>query len=187
MPAAYPNGMAELPGLLPLSLGERFFIEPTWHIPASLIQYIHWYPDLGLDCTDCTSTWLTATQGLDYQLQTTDLFGCIDTAFMRIKVDDKVEAFIPNAFSPNGDEHNDLLHIFANPLQVATIELFQVYDRWGGMLFEGRNWPVNSTRHGWDGTARGLPLDTGVYVYMVRFRLVNGALKVVKGDVMLMR
>lgn len=187
MPAAYPLGMAALPELLPLALGEQYALTPEWHIPEALIDSLWWTPDLGLACLDCPGPLLTATAAAEYQLIITDLFGCTDTAFTRVKVDDRVEAFIPNAFSPNGDNNNDWLHIFANPAQVAEIELFQVFDRWGGHLFEGRHWPINSTRHGWDGAARGKPLDAGVYVYLVRFRLVNGSVKIVKGEVMLMR
>ncbi len=70
--------------------------------------------------------------------------------------------YVPNAFSPNGDELNDQWQLFPNcPYRDYSI---QVYDRWGMLVFESDN-PETT----WDGTARSQALATGVYVFMLRY------------------
>jgi len=72
------------------------------------------------------------------------------------------EAYIPNAFSPNGDGVNDLFQPFLTPdLQIDTYR-FAVFDRWGNQVFE-----TTDPNQGWDGTFRGRELPAGVYVYFV--------------------
>jgi hypothetical protein len=51
--------------------------------------------------------------------------------------------FTPNAFSPNGDGINDFLDFFQIGLKGgapyaynATVGLFQVFDRWGSLIFQ---------------------------------------------------
>lgn len=74
--------------------------------------------------------------------------------------------YLPNAFSPNDDGHNDLLRLYSNcPLQNVQMS---VYSRWGDRLFEG-----NSTELHWDGQARQRPADPGVYMVAVRYQVLD--------------
>ena len=60
----------------------------------------------------------------------------------------RVELFIPNTFTPNGDEHNELFVIYGKNIQSFSMKIF---DRWGSMLFESDN----LQKH-WDGYFQGL-------------------------------
>jgi gliding motility-associated-like protein len=73
--------------------------------------------------------------------------------------------FIPSAFSPNGDGVNDTF----GPKSLETYEYeFIIYDRWGGEIYEGKN--VHDL---WDGTDHGHPVSSGVYVYFLRYSIVD--------------
>ncbi|MEM8889486.1 MAG: gliding motility-associated C-terminal domain-containing protein, partial [Bacteroidota bacterium] len=83
---------------------------------------------------------------------------------------------IPNVFSPNGDGINDNFRITYDGKEVFTIK---VYDRWGRLMFEDENSPVN----GWNGVAtNGQDASDGVYYYSI-----NIGIKTFTGNVTLMR
>lgn len=186
MPVAYGE-MAELPPTAEAKLGLPFTFDPQWNLPFSLIDSISWSPADSLSCSNCPNPQLIAVQDGLYRLYVTDVFGCRDSYDLRLIVDRSINVYIPNAFSPNHDQVNDRLTVYANTLQVSEILSLQIFDRWGGFLFESRNFTPNEERAGWDGNARGRPLDAGVYLYVARLRLTDGSQRTITGDVMLMR
>ncbi len=70
--------------------------------------------------------------------------------------------YIPNAFSPNADDVNDKFEVYAT---CGFIDFdLKVFDRWGSLLFES-----SDPNQAWDGTVRGKPLKTGVYIYALQY------------------
>ncbi|MEL6192397.1 MAG: PKD domain-containing protein, partial [Bacteroidota bacterium] len=85
--------------------------------------------------------------------------GCSDsTSFGPLEVK-KIQVFTPTAFSPNGDGINDEYTVVT--LGVKDI-LFQVYSRWGMLVYESRGDSVN-----WDGNIEGELIPEGVYTVKV--------------------
>ncbi len=74
-------------------------------------------------------------------------YGCSDTAYNSITVNEESSIYIPNTFTPNDDGKNDL---FIPELTGIDIEKYKliVYDRWGNMIFE-----TNNANEGWNGKA----------------------------------
>ena len=89
------------------------------------------------------------------------------------------DLFIPNAFSPNGDGKNDVL--FVRGTSIRTMR-FLVYNQWGEKVFES-----NTTTVGWDGRFGGKQQPVGVYVYVLRAEMQDGAIINKKGSVTLVR
>ncbi len=94
----------------------------------------------------------------------TDMYGCMDTASYSIVVSDVPSVvIIPNVFSPNGDNINDVFSITA-----AGITSFncKVYDRWGLALYEWSN--LNG---GWDGknASNGIAVSDGTYYFLITY------------------
>ncbi len=186
-PVTYPDGMAGLPETLQAASGLPMEVPLTLYLPSSLLDSIRWTPAEQLSCSDCPNPSLQAAQPQVLQVVIADVFGCVDTLTTHIKLSGRLDVYLPNAFSPNGDNNNDRWRIYANPLQVERVEQVRIFDRWGGLRFEATDWPINSERHGWDGTSGGQPLGEGVYVYSVTFRLVNGQQQTLGGDILLLR
>ena len=113
-------------------------------------------------------------------LAVADSTGCTDTAYHIIKVVNNCYIAVPSAFTPNGDGLNDYLY----PLNAykATNLLFTVYNRNGELIFETRDW----TRK-WDGTFRGMPQASGVYVWMLEYNDASGKKVSLKGTSVLIR
>jgi gliding motility-associated-like protein len=117
-----------------------------------------------------------------YNLQVTDANGCVIYDTVKIEAGPCCEiAFIPNAFSPNGDGKNDVFRI----LSTAAIQVQQldIYDRWGK-----RVWSTIDYRRGWDGTVDGEQAPLATYQYIFRYKcLTDNNTYTKKGDVILVR
>ncbi len=145
-----------------------------------------WSPENGLSCTDCLNpNIIPDTSYRRYILKTTDIVtGCIaiDTSFIQ-----KIEnctgdfIFVPNSFSPNADNINDILKVYSS--NIENIRNFQVFDRWGNRLFVTKDFSV-----GWDGRFKEKVMDTGVYVWFVEAICpLDGSIILKKGDVTLIK
>jgi gliding motility-associated-like protein len=87
--------------------------------------------------------------------------------------------FIPNAFSPNGDNENDVLYVRGIWIEKM---IFRIFDRWGELVFESTDPTI-----GWDGTFRGRKLDPDVYDFYLDVTCVGGLKSITKGNVTLMK
>jgi gliding motility-associated-like protein len=130
-----------------------------------------WTPSDGLSCTVCDITTASPTVDMQYCVTATNANGCSDSTCVLVKVDIKCgELFVPTAFSPNGDNENDHLKIMIGYTGCIEDLNFAIFDRWGEKVFETSdlNMAVNT---GWDGTNKGKPLDTNVFVYYLKAKV----------------
>lgn len=140
-----------------------------------------------VDQPDCETVQIKPPFSNDYQVKVTDDNGCMGTDVIRVNVVKPKGVYVPTGFSPNGDNENDLLVVHGKGRQVNKILLFRVYDRWGELVYEDRNFLVNDTSKGWDGTFRGQPCDPGVYIWTLEAEYLDGYIEPQKGDVTLIR
>lgn len=89
---------------------------------------------------------------------------------------------IPNAFTPNGDGLNDIFRIIGIPKENITQFNFQVYDRWGQLIFS-----TNDILEGWDGRFKGELCPVGVYVWVIYYEDNKKIKTTNKGTVTLVR
>jgi gliding motility-associated-like protein len=91
------------------------------------------------------------------------------------------EIYIPNVFSPNGDNVNDEWVVSINDPNVIGIEC-RIFDRWGDVVFGTKEAPIV-----WDGVFNGKKVMPGVYVYMIILDERNGGKRTLSGDITLVR
>lgn len=143
-----------------------------------------WFPEEGLSCTDCPDPKASPEFDMEYGVWVTNLRGCVDSAFITIGVlrpnCDETDIFVPNAFSPNGDDINDIWGVRSN--FVDELDIY-VYNRWGEMVFESHGFPAAP----WDGTHEGEFLEPDVYAYYIKVICVDQAEYTTKGNVTLIR
>ncbi len=95
-----------------------------------------------------------------------NVFGCSDSTFITIEVKPDWELFVPNTFTPDGDQFNS--NFFAKGYGISEKDyVFQIFNRWGDLIFESKDMDL-----GWDGTEkRGLTAaQDGTYTWVVYFR-----------------
>ncbi|HEU4717115.1 MAG TPA: gliding motility-associated C-terminal domain-containing protein, partial [Bacteroidia bacterium] len=139
-----------------------------------------WSPSTGLSCTNCQNPLASPSVTTTYTLTVTDSTGCPATDTVTVFVDiDCGTVFVPNAFSPNGDNQNDVLFVRGACIQYMD---FSVYNRWGERVFHSTDPAV-----GWDGTWRGVPCEDAVFMYVLKGTLLDGTQIDQKGNVSLIK
>jgi hypothetical protein len=70
---------------------------------------------------------------------------------------------------------------------VELVELFQIFDRWGELVFEQRNFLHNDDSFAWNGRVKGQTANPGVFTYYAKVRFIDGETVLFTGDVTLVR
>ncbi|MCK6650506.1 MAG: PKD domain-containing protein [Bacteroidia bacterium] len=104
------------------------------------------------------------------QLIVENQFGCIDTTYQLIEVQDDFVFYAPNAFTPDGDGLNDVFLPLGVGWDLPTFEMM-IFDRWGQMIYS-----TDDYRKGWDGKANGGAemAQIDVYVWKVSLKDTKG-------------
>ena len=98
-------------------------------------------------------------------LYATNELGCTDSTVRIIEVQEDLIFWVPNAFTPDGDDFNEIFQpIFTSGFDPQNFNML-IFNRWGEVLFESNNAAV-----GWDGTYGGKVVQDGVYVWKIQFR-----------------
>ncbi|MFN8298122.1 MAG: PKD domain-containing protein [Chitinophagales bacterium] len=146
------------------------------------ITYL-WKPTTdSLSCTSCRRPFITANQTQTVYVSAINEFGCkaLDSVQIRVVGCDPNWIFIPNTFTPNDDGLNDKL--FVRGIGLRKLEYFRVFDRWGHLVYEGKD--VND---GWDGKINGKAAEIATYVYLVKGECTSGNTIEKQGNVTLIR
>ena len=108
-----------------------------------------------------------------------------DTASFPIVVS-TTNVFIPNLFSPNGDEHNDIFYVRGSPSLYSSVELW-VFNSWGNLIHHSKG-AIDDPSNGWDGRYDGNAQPIGVYAYVAKLTEANGNTVITKkGSITLIR
>ncbi len=101
------------------------------------------------------------------QLIVTTPEGCIDTVENILSVMPDVIFFAPNAFTPDGDEHNQTWKFVVQGIDVYDFNLL-IFNRWGEII-----WETNDVNAEWDGTYKGEIIQAGAYTWVSRVKDFN--------------
>ncbi|MCO6499852.1 MAG: gliding motility-associated C-terminal domain-containing protein, partial [Vicingus serpentipes] len=117
----------------------------------------------------------------EYLVQLTVTDGvCYDTAYVTIITFGESEILIPNVFTPNGDNFNDVFTV--KSVNLESLEGV-IYNRWGQMMF---SW--DHIKGYWDGTTlSGAEAPDGTYFYIIQAKGLDGEEYFKKGGFSLIR
>lgn len=150
------------------------------------VNRVEWDADPALSCLQCYDPIATPKQTTVFRITGFTNKNCksYDTVTVHVLCDGS-QLFIPNTFTPNGDGLND--YFFPRSQQIKTVKVFRVFNRWGEMLYQQENLPVNEELKGWDGTYKGVKLAPDIYVYLIQADCEDGKSLLWKGNIALMR
>ena len=110
---------------------------------------------------------------------------CQDTATLVISLNELTIFYVPNAFTPDGDQFNHVFYpVFTSGYDPYDFEML-IFDRWGEIIFETQNVKI-----GWDGTysQKNKKAQDGVYTWKITYKNRQTDLRtVVIGHVTLLR
>ena len=137
-------------------------------------------------CQDCLQQVVNPTTTTVYSVQVIDENGCTAQDQVVIYVEQNYAIFFPNAFSPNGDNVNDYFFIQSRRNIIAQIEQFQVFDRWGNIVFQKSEWQPNTENEGWDGASNGKIMNPAVFTWVAKIKLLDGQSVIFSGELNLL-
>jgi gliding motility-associated-like protein len=120
--------------------------------PASNeVDPYHQFPSEGYENFEI---WLTAISQ----------YGCIDSTVRYIRFHPELIYYVPNAFTPDGDDYNNIFKpVISSGYSLNNFE-FLIFNRWGELIYESND----LTTVGWDGTYRGEKCQEGVYTWKLK-------------------
>lgn len=147
-----------------------------------------WKPDIDLICATCAETIAKPSVSRQYVIYANSVEGneCQKVKVVNISVRNCGIVLIPDMFSPNNDNTNDIFLVYASGC-VKQIKTMKIFNRWGELIFWKENIQASDASNGWDGTYKGMPAETGSYVYQVEVELNDGTTYQTSGSVLLMR
>ena len=150
------------------------------------VTNIQWVPATGLSCADCPAPFASPKNTTTYRVTGSNPGACATSDELTVHVVcNDGNLFVPNTFSPNGDNMNDIL--YPRGKGIYGIRSFRIYDRWGQQIFEQRNFLANEPNKGWNGTFKGKLLDPNVFVYTLEVVCENNQVLLFKGNITLVR
>jgi gliding motility-associated-like protein len=145
----------------------------------TIITSYQWAPSAGLNNIAIADPVASPSADTRYEVTVTAADGCTAKAFIDILVYHALQ--MPNAFTPNGDGHNDVFRV--PPMLQITVINFSVYDRWGQRVFSTTN-----SSEGWDGRINNQPQPAGAYVWKIEYvDSLTGRPAMASGTVILVR
>ncbi|MEM9930150.1 MAG: gliding motility-associated C-terminal domain-containing protein, partial [Bacteroidota bacterium] len=178
--------------------GDDIFITASVN-GGNAIDTLIWQPDsLATSAEGRNGISFTATETQMISVTVVDELGCKATDNQMLLVRRDRPVYFPTAFSPNGDNTNDIYFIGGDLDQIDFISDFFIYDRWGEAVYTGpqtsamgatgqQGFLPNDPAFGWDGRLNGQLLNPQVLVYTATVHFSDGEVIVYKGDFVLMR
>lgn len=84
------------------------------------------------------------------------------------------DVYLPNIISLSENTNNSY-GVYASKANLGFLKLFEVYDRWGNVMFSLENQPLNQIENWWDGRYKDTKVLPGIYLYRlnIEFEIVE--------------
>lgn len=165
-----------------ISLGETLELGSSY-TPADRTMTWSWTPPERVNCPDCSVVTSMPVVNTIFTLTGTDQDGCQDEDELLIRVIPIRDVGVPNVVVPGSGDQNSFVTIYGGR-HIARIVKFDVFDRWGNLLFTRSDFPPNQYQLGWDGTANGKRLIPGIYVYTARVEFIDQVEDTISGEIL---
>jgi gliding motility-associated-like protein len=171
----------------PINQGDSLLVKTESNLSTDILTF-KWEEQFvrnSIRCDTCAETYLAPLADLYYTVMVTDTNGCTAEDGFWVNVNVNRIVAVPNAFTPNDDLVNNVFMIHAE--KAITVRMLRIYDRWGELIFEQNDFPVNDPNFGWDGTFKGQVLDTNVFGWLLEVEFLDGVRQSYSGNVTLMK
>ena len=164
------------------NIDSRFYLDDTVKFDAEGTgPYWSWFPEEDLSCYDCPNPIIHPNETKKYIITNYDDYGCQAYDSVIVFVEESYYAGIPNIFSPNGDNNNDILFVRGNGISSQGF-VFRIWNRFGETVYESF-----SQNDGWDGKIKGVEAPIGSYTFSVKLVFLDGTTEELKGNVTIVR
>jgi trimeric autotransporter adhesin len=111
---------------------------------------------------------LNSTSNYGVYLVAYSELGCTDTAKIVIQVTEELIFYVPNSFTPDGDEYNNVFQpVFTSGFDPYDFSVL-IFNRWGEVM-----WESFDPNAGWDGTYHNELVPQGAYTWQIEFKTAD--------------
>jgi hypothetical protein len=160
--------------------------------PVNPGDIIEWSPPDGLSCTDCLNPEVISPGTTEYTLTITDANGCSSQDFVVVTTNIIRPIYFPNVITPTTNGANSSFVLGLGP-QAEIIEEFNVYDRWGNLVYTCNDIEPNDGDRTWDGVFGDCDgpfegdVEVGTYAWLASIRFIDDVVITYSGDVTVLR
>ncbi len=180
------------PDTASVRLGDSIRLHATVNQTGVTFQ---WTPDIYLNDAAIADPVSTPFKSVLYALSATDDRGCqkTDTVRITVRIDRDSGLYIPDAFTPNNDNVNDIFYVRNSNPAVIRYESFQVFDKYDEKVFDAAEISGSSPAtpenpvFGWDGQFRGRKAEMGEYRFVIGIRYIDDIVRYFTGTLHLIR
>lgn len=166
-----------------MQLGDSMQLIPVFSEP---VDSFFWTLNPTLSCTDCLMPYASPQETQIYSISAFNKNQCKFTASTTLAILKDRPVYFPTAFSPNNDGLNDYYKFYIGS-GIERIESFQIYNRWGELLYQLDDVAPGEFVNGWDGLHRGKEMQSGGYIYFVDVVWIDGWKERLQGSFVLYR
>jgi gliding motility-associated-like protein len=138
-----------------------------------------WQPNYLVTCDNCENQKVLVNNNQRFTFYYTDSKGCVFSKSFLASINKEGAIFIPNTFTPNGDNVNDVFYAYGRGIIDFNMKIF---DRLGELIFES-----DELEKGWDGSYFERQVQQDVYTYVVEYKGYNNEIQIERGFVALLR
>ncbi|MBK8787007.1 MAG: gliding motility-associated C-terminal domain-containing protein [Chitinophagaceae bacterium] len=120
-----------------------------------------WTPVAGLSNATISNPVARLSKDERFFLTTTSAGGCVAIDDVFIKVVTDFDVYVPLAFTPNGNNNNDVLIPY--PVGIKQLNYFKIFNRYGQLIYS-----TKQLGNGWDGKINGKLQPVGTYVWILQ-------------------
>lgn len=150
------------------------------------VTNVRWLNNYNLSCTNCFVPFAWPLKTTSYRVRVSNQGGCETSRTIQVNVTcGRENVFVPNAFTPDGNNLNDRFTILGRGLQ--KVLYLRIYNRWGNLVFIKTDFDANNPSLGWDGKINGQPAPPGLYSFAAEVICGDGGIIPVNGSVYVIR
>jgi hypothetical protein len=169
-----------------INLGEDTLLSIIGQYNPQKVQNITWKAN-GVDLpSNANLPTLIAkpTDDTDYTVTVINTSGCIATDMVKVSLKKVKPECIPNIIVPGSTSNG---YFSVNCDEVSLVTKYNIYDRWGNLVFTGKDLSPSATTSFWNGNFKGQPVVPGVYVYHIELLYKDGSTESKAGDVTVLK
>jgi gliding motility-associated-like protein len=103
-----------------------------------------------------------------FSMIVTNSLGCVDTVSNVLTINESYNIFIPNSFTPDGNEFNQTWSPVLSKVYDINDYSISIFNRWGEVIWQSKDLSI-----GWDGTFNNKYVQSGVYIWKLKVGILG--------------
>lgn len=170
---------------LKVMLGDTLRVTADISVPFAALDTLVWTPLLDSAAKNLPWQWIAPVRSLPLSVWVRDTNGCVAYGNTHILVQRHRRIYVPNVVTLE-DGPNGALTVFGGA-DVETVVSFEVFDRWGNLLYRRSNFQAGSPDPNWQDYFRGNRGLPGIFTYLTKILWKDGETDIFSGDLFLIK